>query len=396
MVRRWIANTCIYTDSATFHRSINLPCTRLSIHLTTVSGSVSSGRGTRYFRLATVIATICAATTSARADVGGFEDLPKPVLACGTPQVGFFDEFITVIGPNTDARGEALAGDAVYFRRGGGPWEKTQQVFNGAHALTRMPTGKWLIADTGNNRLVQMDDISGAGHIAFRSTLAGFKLNRPHYALALPVEGYVYVIDGKRRLFRFRDLEQRAQVWTFTAKQLGYARSLSWFDGHVHIIVSGRGQVLRIESFEKHRYTVFRSPRPVITPLPIFAIYNSPYMDFGAGALTSTGLVLNGVEKVGDWYYGSNNFIVQYSLGDDTRPARLIRWRNWVDFQRGKWQDLSGYLPASDIPPVPYFLSVHKGSLYAGVNSRKINAEGCSFGGVFHLELAVLENDRNQ
>jgi hypothetical protein len=51
-------------------------------------------------------------------------------------------------------------------------------------------------------------------------------------------------------------------------------------------------------------------------------------------------------------------------MGGDPRPNRLIRWRSWDDFEKGKWQDLSSYLPESQHPFTPYFITVDQGRLY--------------------------------
>src|SRR5262249_32546223 len=55
--------------------------------------------------------------------------------ACGVPQIGFFDDFTTVIGDNART---------VYYRQGDGAWTTTPMTFNGAHALARLANGQWL------------------------------------------------------------------------------------------------------------------------------------------------------------------------------------------------------------------------------------------------------------
>jgi hypothetical protein len=240
--------------------------------------------------------------------------------------------------------------------------------------------------DSGNNRLVQLDDLSGNGRLVVRSDLAGYQLNYPHFAIVDPATGVVYVVDNdiNSRLFRFRDLEGTVEPWIFAPEEMGYVRSLSWFDGHLHIVLSSRGQVLRVDDYSRHRYTRFSSPHPEVpsaTPL-------TPYGDFPAGALATTGLVLNSVEKDKGWYYGSNDFLVEYAFGGDTGPARLIRWRSWEDFELGRWEDLSSYIPKADIPLVPYFLTIHKGVLYTPLDKKP--EERCEHGQILQLNLNAL------
>jgi hypothetical protein len=302
-------------------------------------------------------------------------DLSALGRLCLVPQVGIFGDTTTILARGT-----------IYYRRGTNPWAKSSMQFSGAHALTRLPDGGWLIAETGGDRLVQVDDLSGNGRVVIRSELAGYKLNHPHYALVDPKTGYVYVVDNELngRLFRFKSLEGPIEVWIFPPEDMGYARSLSWFDGHIHVILSSRGQVLRIDDYARHLYTRFSSPRPAnsaATPM-------TPYGDFPAGALAITGLVLNSVQKNRDWYYGSNDFLVEYAFGGDTRPARLIRWRTWVDFQRGNWEDLSSHIPVADIPLVPYFLTIHNDVLYTPLDKKP--EATCESGQILRLNLKSL------
>jgi epsilon-lactone hydrolase len=307
------------------------------------------------------------------ADSNRLKGIAELGALCGVPQVGMFGDVTTVI-----------SGSTIYYKTGDGPWKKSIFAQNGAHSLTRMRSGKWLIGDTDNNRVVQVDDLSGSGKVVIRSELAGIALSRPHDEIADPNTGDAYVIDGNQNLFRFRDLEGPIEVWTFKPAELGYDRSMSWFDGHLHVIDSSRGEVLRIDDYAQHRFTGFRSPRP---KNPVAKPY-SEYGDFPAGALSTTGLVLNDVEKAGDWYYGSNDFLVEFAFGGDVAPARLIRWRNWDDFERGKWEDLSALIPEAEIPSAPYFLTIHDNILSTPLTSWR--GDTCEDGGILQVDLASL------
>jgi hypothetical protein len=291
------------------------------------------------------------------------DGLDKLTPVCSTPQIGIWDDVITY-----------QADGGIFYRAGDGPWRKSPIPLPG-HSLARMPNGHWIMNYTAEDgQLVEVDDLSGIGNKITRSEVAGEKLVRPHDQVIDPTTGYVYVIDGNRRLYRFKALDGPAQAWTFTPEQLGYARALSWFDGHIHIIDSSRGEVVRVDDYEKRKFTIFKSPKPNhVDPHQVFTSH--PFLNYGphdyiGGTLSSTGLALDDVEKGGDWYYGSNEFSDVWSPGTDPRPARLIRWKTWDDFEAGKWQDLSSHIPGSD-PAFPYFLTVHDGTLYAGLVLRQ-------------------------
>jgi hypothetical protein len=144
--------------------------------------------------------------------------------ARGPTQVGFFGDTTTV-----------LANATVYYKVGGWPWMKSPVPLLG-HSLARMPNGHWIMNYSDEHgKVVEVDDLSGKGRKIVRSKLAGFELFRPHDQVIDPNNGDVYLVDGDRRLFRFKNLGTRAEVWTFTADQLGYDRAVSWFDDRLHL-----------------------------------------------------------------------------------------------------------------------------------------------------------------
>jgi hypothetical protein len=293
---------------------------------------------------------------------------------CGATQIGFWGNITTLVST-----------PSVYYREGLGPWKKSSIPLLG-HSVTRLPNGHWILNDTERNQLIEATDISGNGKIISRTELAGVKLARPHDQIVDPSTGYVYMVDGNRRLFRLKDLSGPAEVWTFTAEEMGYDRSLSWFDGHLHVIDSSRGEVLRIDDYAKHQYTRFKSPRPDrINPKP-FLTYGD--RDFMGGSLSATGFILNDVQKMGDWYYGTNMFTKAFALDGDPRPARLVRWKSWADFEQGKWQDLTSHLGNVSDSATPYFLSADENSLYAPLWNS--SGKGCNEGRILRLDVSSL------
>lgn len=320
--------------------------------------------------IALLLPSACAnfGTTGASKPKATADDIWASVPVCTARHVGFFGSIVTL----TDEQG-------LFYRTGSGPWQTAALDLDDVHSVARLPNGRWLINDTNNHRLIETDALDGTGETVIVSEVDGLALHRPHDQVVDPDAGFVYVIDGTRRLLRFRTLDGPIEAWQFAVpEEMDYARALSWFDGALHIVHSSRGQVLRIDDFAARRYTVFTSPRPRGGPV----MSDTLYRDFPAGALSTTGLVLNDVEKLGDWYYGTNLFAEEYAAGGDPRPARLIRWRTWDEFEQGTWEDLSEHLPGPDA--IPYYLSVHEGALYVALADN--NAPPCPSGPVIRLE----------
>jgi hypothetical protein len=286
---------------------------------------------------------------------------------CGISDIGFYGDTMTVM--MQDASVKAGNVRRVYYKRGNDEWRASPIDLNGAHSVTRMPNGDWLIDDTDNDRLIQVADLSGAGRRIEANQLGFYKLSRPHNEIVDPTTGFVYVIDGNQRLFRFKQLDGPNEVWTFSTKDLGYDRSLFWFDGHLHIIDSSRGEVIRIDDYDKRRFTKFKSPRPA-HPKGNLQEIDPKIPDFPAGELETTGLIPTSVRKFGHWYYATNAFYPTFASGGDVRPARLIRWQSWKAFSRGRWEGLSAQIPEESVPLTGYFLSVDDGVLFTGLASE--------------------------
>lgn len=338
-----------------------------------------------------VIVAVMALSGCSNAQTGAIVDTSDPTgdfsaaeRVCVPLHVGFFGDITTV----------TLKQRGVFYRQGTGAWGKVPIDLNGPHSIARLPDGKWLINDTDNHRMVQLDDFAGTGEIVIRSELAGYPLRRPHDQIVDPTTGDVYLVDGNRRLFRFKDLNSAVDAWTFPPEQLGYIRGMSWFDGRLHMADATRGEVHRIDDFDRRIVTTFRSP----TPPPPAPPAPAPHRNRGGGSLGATGLVLNDVEKVDGWYYGTNFFHPFAAWGGDPQPGRLIRWRSWEDFAQGRWEDLTQLLPQTRVPLIPYFLTLRNGYLYTGLFDHDEPAFGptdaddpCRYDRLFRLDLSVLE-----
>lgn len=218
------------------------------------------------------------------------------------------------------------------------------------HSLTWC-NGTYYAVNTNEHEIIEFTDIStdeGSALVNY----SGLVLERPHDIVYNTTDGFVYTIDNKQGLTRFKPGTASAAEVSNVGAILNYARSLSLVDGEVYIINSSKGEVIHMKDF--NHWTVYKSPRKKL--------------DYPAGAWDRTGLVLNDVERFGDYWYGSNFFTSSYADGHDFDKFRLIRWSTWEDFQNGNWEDLSPLLPKGT---VPYYFTINKGSLYLSSSQRE-------------------------
>lgn len=216
-------------------------------------------------------------------------------------------------------------------------------ALNDQHSLTWC-TGTYYSVNTNNHEVIEFTDIANDSGSAV-ANYSGISLERPHDIIYNATDGFVYTLDNNQGLTRFNPDTSCAAEVSNVGTILNYARSLTLVDGVVYIINSSKGEVIKMKDF--NNWTVYKSP--------------GKKLDHRAGAWDKSGLVLNDVERYGDYWYGSNFFTSSYAEGYDYDKYRLIRWRTWEDFQNGNWEDLSNFLP-KDV--VPYYFTVSNGSLY--------------------------------
>jgi hypothetical protein len=260
--------------------------------------------------------------------------------------IGFFDGLEII---------SDLENDRFVYRQQGSTDDfiESQVKVDGQHSLTWV-NGKYYAVNTDEHKVIEFSDITETGNNA--PNYNGIDLRRPHDIVYNPTDGYIYTIDDKEGLTRFDpnndNIAEKSEINKSEVPVLGYARSLSIVNGKVYIINSSRGEVIQMDDFDN--WTVYESPGQKRNNKG--EKINSP-----AGAWDTTGLVLNDVERYGDYWYGSNFFAQSYAGGNDANKYRLIRWRTWEDFQNGNWEELSYLLPSR---VVPYYLTVHNGALY--------------------------------
>lgn len=248
-----------------------------------------------------------------------------------------------------------LQNDRFVYRQQGskGDFIKSQAKVNGQHSLTWVD-GKYYAVNTDEHKVIEFSDITETGNNV--PNYNGIDLRRPHDIVFNPTDGYIYSIDNKEGLTRFApnsdNIAEKSEINKSEVPVLGYARSLSIVNGKVYIINSSRGEVILMDDFDN--WTVYESPGQKRNN-------KGEKIDSPAGAWDTTGLVLNDVERYGDYWYGSNYFTESYAGGHDANKYRLIRWRTWEDFQNGNWEELSYLLPSG---VVPYYFTVHNDALY--------------------------------
>jgi hypothetical protein len=224
-----------------------------------------------------------------------------------------------------------------------GNYKISPVAVNDQHSLTWC-NGTYYAVNTNEHEIIEFADIvNDSGSVV--ANYSGITLKRPHDIIYNATDGFVYALDRNMGLTRFKPNTKSAAEVSDVDSILNYARSLTIVDGVVFIINSKKGEVIKMKDF--NNWTVYKSP--------------GKKLERPAGAWDRTALVLNDVERYGDYWYGSNFFTSSHAEGHDYDKYRLIRWKTWEDFQNGNWEDLSNLLPKD---AVPYYFTVNNGSLY--------------------------------
>lgn len=223
---------------------------------------------------------------------------------------------------------------------GGDEWVESRADLYHPHAVALGADGAYYVADTDNHRIVRLEHLDDENGTSVGS-IAGQPLDKPHDIVFEPESGLLYVIDNTCRLYRFRAFGVEEAFLQFEPQVLGYARSVSVVRGTVYVIGSAKGQVVRVDDFSTGRARAFVAPGKT--------------KEAPSGTWSTTGLVLNDVERFAGYWYGSNFFMGTPRSEDDPNRYSLIRWRSWSDFERGTWEDLSSLVENLG---VPYYFAV--------------------------------------
>jgi hypothetical protein len=235
----------------------------------------------------------------------------------------------------------------VYRPEGGGEWFESPLDLAGPHSLTYSDTmGSYLADDSDHQRLLAFEDL-GSSAAQSAVSVAGVQLHHPHDVVYDPQSGFSYALDATGPvLFRLRDLGV-GEAFLDLSSVAGYSRALTLVDGRLHVVASSLGRVVEVVDFDSGSVDVHQS----------FGFRQEAY----AGSWDTTGLILNDVEWYRGAWYASSFFAPPWAGGTDHNRFKLIRFRTWSGFESGAWDELSPFLPDA---VVPYFFTVHDGSLY--------------------------------
>jgi len=263
------------------------------------------------------------------------------------------------------------SGRLVHRPEGGdAEWQVSPVELEQPHSVAVGADGSFYVSDTGRHRIIRLSDLE-QGDFTTAAAIAGEVVYKPHDIVFEPTEGFLYVVDARRQLFRFRGFGIDESVIQFSKKEFRYARSLSVVDGKVYIICSNSGKVIRVDDFDRREYTVFSSP--------------GKKKEASSGSWESCGLVLNDVEYFNGYWYGTN-FFTESSGSDNPDRYSLMRWKSWKRFERGQWEDLSHLV---DDRIVPYFFFVHEDALYIACLHGKVYLLSEGDGGEGEMSLSA-------
>jgi hypothetical protein len=189
-------------------------------------------------------------------------------------------------------------------------------------------------------------------------SIADVALHRPHDLLFDPGTNLLYALNPLApAVLRFTAFGVDEGVLDLSSAAQGYSRGLSIVGGKIFVAASEHGRVIEVDNFDTGEVTVYQSHGKIAAA--------------AAGSWETTGFIPNDIEFYDGYWYLSNFFHPWNAAGTDHNRFKLVRFRTWVDFETGQWEELSHLLPDAQIP---YFFTVHKGSLYvAGFDPATAN-----------------------
>jgi streptogramin lyase len=200
--------------------------------------------------------------------------------------------------------------------------EELQRLTPWAIAVDRL--GRICIADGGNNRLVRINDMTGAGWISFGTEGGGRNQFRRPASIFLDQRSRIYLADwGNGRIVRIDDMTGAG--WTALgptevgAGHFAAARSI-FVDTKGRIYVAGPGQVVRMDDISGAGWTTLDVREDFYGPLGIAVdatgrIYMSGY----SGALARVdGMTGAGWTTLGTDGHGWRHFNSPFALALDT------------------------------------------------------------------------------
>ena len=209
--------------------------------------------------------------------------------------------------------------------------------------------------------MIAFSDLSKPTIQAQTKKIAGINLHRPHDVVLDPSTCWIYAINpGSGHVFRFTAIGENESAIKVPLQ--GYARALTFTNGKLYAIGSAKGRIFEIVDWKTPTFKIYDSHDP-------------SGRNGSSGFWAKTGLVLNDAEFFEGFWYATSYFMKQGGSETDFNENKLIRFKTFDDFNKGKWTDLSE-LVSSGI--TPYYLTVNQGKLYLAVFNHGAPGRGDS------------------
>lgn len=265
-------------------------------------------------------------------------------------------------GPGNEEIVTDLRNNRFMYRDGpSNPLVQSPIPVKGQHSILYNPADSlYYVNDTENNRLISFADLASPAITAQTSQILGVNLSRPHDIVIDPDTGWIYALNpNSGHVFRFTAIGQNESLLPLGASLGGYARSLTFTNGRLHVIGSAAGRIVEVVDWSTAQVNVYNS----------FGKIRSA----SAGSWTSTGLVLNDAEYFNGYWYATSYFSTAYAGATDPNENKLIRFKTLPDLVTGNWEDISSLMPDG---LTPYFLTVKGDSLFLAIFNHPSLGQG--------------------
>tara|TARA_B100000212_G_scaffold95919_1_gene70458 strand:- start:321 stop:1319 length:999 start_codon:yes stop_codon:yes gene_type:complete len=266
-------------------------------------------------------------------------------------------------GPNNREIITDLKNNRFVFREGPEePFQVSPVPMRGPHSVVYNPRDKLYYAnDTENHRIIAFSDLSKTTIQAQTKKIAGIILQRPHDVVLDPSTAWIYAINpGSGHVFRFTAIGENESAIKVPLQ--GYARALTFTNGKLYAIGSAKGRIVEIVDWDTPTFKIYDSHDP-------------SGRNGSSGFWAKTGLELNDAEFFQGFWYATSYFMKQGGAGTDFDENKFIRFKNFDDFNKGKWTDLSDLVPSGI---TPYYLTFNQGKLYLAIFNHGAPGKGDS------------------
>jgi DNA-binding beta-propeller fold protein YncE len=165
------------------------------------------------------------------------------------------------------------------------------------------PVGAIYITDAGNNRVVRIDDMSGAGWTAFGASGSGPNQFNTPIGIYVDASGRIYVADsGNRRIVRFNDMTGAGWTVLEGAGQQRFEQPVGIVLGGGRIYVTdAAGHVIRVNDMTGAGWTTYGTPAGTLGTVRPGQL-ETPYgLFFDAGRIYIGDATLNRIARINDF-----------------------------------------------------------------------------------------------